>query len=93
MDSALKNPKCAVVVPRNTKAAALKLRTLTSIYDMRGTPEGASLDNLHHALDEAVATAYGWPADLSDDEILGRLLELNQARAPKRDGKGAEKEA
>ena len=29
----------------------------------------------------AVAAAYGWPADLSDDEILARLFELNQARA------------
>jgi hypothetical protein len=28
-----------------------------------------------------VAAAYGWPADLSDDEILKRLFELNQERA------------
>jgi len=28
-----------------------------------------------------VAAAYGWPADLSDDEILRRLLDLNLARA------------
>ena len=31
--------------------------------------------------DEAVAAAYGWPADLSDDEVLRRLFELNQERA------------
>jgi hypothetical protein len=30
-----------------------------------------------------VAAAYGWPADLSDDDILARLLELNLARAAK----------
>jgi hypothetical protein len=48
---------------------------------MRGKPEGTWLDNLHRALDEAVAAAYGWPADLPDDEILSRLLALNLARA------------
>jgi hypothetical protein len=31
----------------------------------------------------AVAAAYGWPADLSDDEILKRLLDLNLARSAK----------
>jgi hypothetical protein len=28
-----------------------------------------------------VAAAYGWPADLSDDELLARLLALNLVRA------------
>jgi hypothetical protein len=37
-------------------------------------PEGAWLDALHRALDEAVATAYGWPATISDDDVLTRLL-------------------
>ena len=70
------------IVPRNPKAAAiLKTRTLTNLYNTRGTSEGAWLDNLHHALDEAVAAAYGWPADLPDDEILARLLALNHDRA------------
>ena len=70
------------IVPRNAKAAAtLKTRTLTNLYNMRGTPEGTWLDNLHRALDAAVAAAYGWPADLPDDDILSRLLELNRARA------------
>lgn len=70
------------IVPRNAKAAAiLKNRTLTNLYNTRGTPEGAWLDALHRALDEAVAAAYGWPADLTDDEILRRLLDLNRARA------------
>ena len=35
----------------------------------------------HEELDVAVAAAYGWPADLSDDEILGRLVALNRTRA------------
>lgn len=26
-----------------------------------------------------LATAYGWPADLTDSEILSRLLERNRA--------------
>ena len=48
----------------------------------RGTPAGAWLDNLHRAMDEAVAAAYGWPADLAESEVLSRLLSLNHARAP-----------
>ncbi len=70
------------IVPRDEKAAAvLKTRTLTNLYNTRATPQGAWLDNLHRALDEAVAAAYGWPADLSDDEVLARLLALNLERA------------
>jgi hypothetical protein len=30
-----------------------------------------------------VLAAYGWPADLSDEEILSRLLALNLERAAK----------
>ena len=41
----------------------------------------AWLDNIHKELDAAVAAAYGWPAELADDEILKRLFELNQQRA------------
>lgn len=36
--------------------------------------------NLHHQLDAAVADAYGWPATLSDAEVLTRLMQLNQQR-------------
>jgi hypothetical protein len=32
-------------------------------------------------VDEAVFAAYGWPASLTDAEILERLLALNHARA------------
>jgi type II restriction/modification system DNA methylase subunit YeeA len=62
-------------------AATLRTRTLTALYNQRGTPQGAWLDGLHRALDEAVAAAYGWPADLSDDDVLIRLLALNRARS------------
>lgn len=41
----------------------------------------AVLKELHDELDAAVAEAYGWPADLSDDEILEKLLALNLERA------------
>jgi hypothetical protein len=36
---------------------------------------------LHDKLDIAVAEAYGWPTDLSDDEILARLVALNKERS------------
>ena len=36
---------------------------------------------LHDEIDRLVAQAYGWPADLSDDEILARLVALNAERA------------
>ncbi|MCB9168862.1 MAG: class I SAM-dependent DNA methyltransferase [Flavobacteriales bacterium] len=39
------------------------------------------LKQLHDELDAAVAEAYGWPANLSDDEILYRLVALNAERA------------
>jgi len=57
--------------------AELKKRTLTDLYNARP----AWLANAHADLDAAVAAAYGWPADLSDDDILKRLLELNLARS------------
>lgn len=57
--------------------AALKKRTLTNLYNERP----AWLDMLHRALDQAVAAAYGWEWPLTDDEILRRLFELNQARS------------
>ena len=64
-------------VARPGKAAELAKRTLTKLYNDRPT----WLDLLHRKLDEAVAAAYGWEWPLSDDDILRRLFELNQARA------------
>jgi type II restriction/modification system DNA methylase subunit YeeA len=70
------------LVPKDDAAATtLRGRTLTALYNQRGKPEGAWLDALHRALDEAVAAAYGWPVNLSDADILARLLALNHARS------------
>jgi type II restriction/modification system DNA methylase subunit YeeA len=66
------------ILPRDDKAAAeLKKRTLTNLYNQR--PRW--LADAHARLDAAVAAAYGWPADLSDEDILARLFALNQERA------------
>jgi len=54
----------------------LPRRTLTNLYNERPT----WLSDIHATLDAAVFAAYDWPADLADDEILARLLELNLAR-------------
>jgi hypothetical protein len=64
--------------PRDADCAAkLKKRTLTSLCNERP----AWLDLAHKKLDAAVAAAYGWPADMSDEQILERLLALNLERA------------
>jgi len=39
------------------------------------------LKELHERLDALVFQAYGWPATLTDDEVLSRLVELNKKRA------------
>ena len=41
----------------------------------------AWLDLAHKKLDAAIAAAYGWPADLNDEQLLERLLGLNHERA------------
>ena len=63
--------------PPDMPASELKKRTLTNLYNTRPT----WLDNAHKTLDTAVAAAYGWPADLGEQTILGRLLALNLERA------------
>lgn len=39
------------------------------------------LGDLHAAIDRLAAEAYGWPADLPDEEVLARLVALNAERA------------
>ena len=66
------------VLPRNAAAAAeLKKRTLTNLYNARPT----WLAKAHERLDAAVAAAYGWPEDISTEDALAALLELNRERA------------
>ncbi len=68
-------PKRAVA--RDEKAAkALKARTLTNLYNAR--PQW--LADAHAALDAAVAAAYGWEVDISEEDALGELLALNLAQ-------------
>jgi type II restriction/modification system DNA methylase subunit YeeA len=65
-------------LPKDEEAArVLKTRTLTSLYNQRP----GWLDMAHKRLDAAVAAAYGWPVDLSDEVVLERLFTLNQKRA------------
>lgn len=66
------------LLPRDPESAkALAKRTLTNLYNERP----AWLANAHAELDAAVAAAYGWPADITEDEALERLLMLNHERA------------
>ena len=85
IDAATVNPETGIgtvryprLGPRDAESAAkLRKRTLTNLYNERP----AWLVHAHANLDSAVAAAYGWPVELSDEEILSRLLALNLARA------------
>jgi hypothetical protein len=44
------------------------------------------LDHLHQRVDHLVARAYGWPDDLADDQIVDRLIQLNQVRGEREAG-------
>ena len=66
------------LVPRDEACAnKLKKRTLTNLYNERPT----WLDQAHRKLDRSVFAAYAWPPDLTDEQLLEKLLELNLARA------------
>ncbi len=71
-------PKRPVAKPGHE--ADLKRRTLTNLYNARP----AWLDLAHKELDKAVAAAYGWTdytPEMSDEDILRRLLALNLERS------------
>ena len=62
------------LVPRDKDAAmAVRKRTLTSLYNAR--PQW--LTDAHDALDAAVADAYGWPATITEVDVLAELVSLN----------------
>jgi hypothetical protein len=63
--------------PEGLSEIERKWRTLTNLYNKRPT----WLDLAHKKLDAAVCDAYDWPHDLSDEEILEKLLKLNLKRA------------
>jgi len=63
--------------PEGASEAKLKKQTLTNLYNSRPT----WLANAHEKLDRAVFAAYGWPADIPDEEILKNLLALNLHRS------------
>jgi hypothetical protein len=65
--------------PPGATEVELKKRTLTNLYNERPT----WLDLAHKKLDRAVFDAYGWQHDLTDEQILERLLALNLDRAAK----------
>ncbi len=68
------------IIAKPEHAADLKKRTLTNLYN---TPPGW-LQIAHKKLDQAVAEAYGWTdytPEMSDEEILHRLLALNLERS------------
>ncbi len=66
------------VEPRDEEAAKkLAKRTLTNLYNERPT----WLTHAHAKLDAAVAAAYGFAPDLSDEAILEKLLALNLERS------------
>ena len=65
----------------NTPEKMIREMTLTNVYNKNHR----WLRSDHEKLDRAVFDAYGWsedPADLDDDTILERLLELNLSREP-----------
>jgi hypothetical protein len=63
--------------PPATGEPELRQRTLTDLYNKRP----AWLDYAHEELDTLVMAAYRWSPELSDDEILELLLDLNEKRA------------
>ena len=72
---ALRYPR---LVPKDEEfAAKLKRRTLTSLYNERPT----WLALAHDKLDAAVFAAYAWPAALTDEQLLEKLLALNLERS------------
>jgi hypothetical protein len=64
-------------VPRKILNGNSACNALSNLYNERP----AWLDNAHRDLDSAVAAAYGWPADIAEEEALARLLALNRERA------------
>jgi len=65
-------------LPRDDAAGAVLVgRTLTTLYN--DPPEW--LIEAHNELDAAVAAAYGWSSEISEEDALELLLDLNRVRS------------
>jgi hypothetical protein len=67
--------------PPGLDEKGLQKHTLTNLYNQRRDQGFEWLNLAHRKLDEAVLDAYGWPRNVTDEEILERLLALNLERA------------
>lgn len=66
------------ILPKDADAPIrLRDRTLTKLYNER--PRW--LVEAHNDLDWAVSAAYGWPTDISEEDFLRELLDLNLSRS------------
>lgn len=76
------DPELALTDLYNVLAKLRAGATLT-VDDERVRTQGMvdTLRELHDTLDAAVLDAYGWSAQLSDDDLLAKLVELNARRA------------
>ncbi|MEW5994168.1 MAG: DNA methyltransferase, partial [Candidatus Zixiibacteriota bacterium] len=76
------HPDITLTALYNVLAAVRDGRPLSSKErDVQARGRALIIKDLHDQLDSEVARAYGWPVDLSDDEILERLVAFNEARA------------
>ncbi len=69
--------RCNWLNPEGISESELKKRTLTNLYNARP----AWLHHAHETLDNAVFKAYGWPPEISDEDILKNLLAMNMERS------------
>ena len=66
----------------NVREAVRSGRALTAAEaDIRDRGLVLILDEHHHAIDAAVAEAYGWPAGIAEEDAFAALVALNARRA------------
>ena len=89
LDEVMANPLAVAIADQaralyTARKAALtsgpKRLDMTELYDLRDQGGAAWLVRAHRQLDVAVAGAYGWSPDLTDEEILAALGDLHQRR-------------
>lgn len=75
------HPELTLTMLYNVREKLRAGRTLTAAEETVRDRGLVLIMNEHHdAIDQAVAAAYGWPAELDDAEWLARLVELNRQR-------------